>query len=112
MRPIYWGKLHTETPDYMRRMRLKGEIPEVANTYRYFNVAYPAMNEKGLAIGETTFGKGSVQVLYDNYLSKLEEPEDLEYYMCGPPLMTQAVLQMLYDLGVERDNILLDDFGG
>jgi len=56
MRPIYWGKLHTETPDDMRRMRLKGEIPEVPQTYRYFNVAYPAMNEKGLAIGETTFG--------------------------------------------------------
>ena len=56
MRPIYWGKLHTETPDDMRRMRLKGEIPEVAETYRYFNVAYPAMNEKGLAIGETTIG--------------------------------------------------------
>ena len=55
-RPIYWGKLHTETPDDMRRMRLKGEIPEVANTYRYFDVAYPAMNEKGLAIGETTIG--------------------------------------------------------
>ncbi|TFH65097.1 MAG: hypothetical protein E4G90_06825, partial [Gemmatimonadales bacterium] len=55
-RPIYWGKLHTETPDDMRGLRLKGEIPEVANTYRYFNVAYPAMNEKGLAIGETTIG--------------------------------------------------------
>ncbi|MGD8278071.1 MAG: C69 family dipeptidase, partial [Gemmatimonadota bacterium] len=56
MRPIYWGLLHTETPDDMRRLRLKGEIPEVAETYRYFNVAYPAMNEKGLAIGETTIG--------------------------------------------------------
>ncbi len=56
MRPIYWGKLHTETPDDMRRVRLKGEIPEVPETYRYFNVAYPAMNEKGLAIGETTIG--------------------------------------------------------
>ncbi|MFC1575635.1 dipeptidase [Gemmatimonadota bacterium] len=56
MRPVYWGKLHTETPDDMRRMRLKGEIPDVAETYRYFNVAYPAMNEKGLAIGETTIG--------------------------------------------------------
>jgi dipeptidase len=56
MRPVYWGKLHTETPDDMRRLRLKGEIPEVPNTYRYFNVAYPAMNEAGLAIGETTIG--------------------------------------------------------
>lgn len=55
-RPIYWGLLHTETPDDMRRVRLKGEIPEVAQTYRYFNVAYPAMNEKGLSIGETTIG--------------------------------------------------------
>ena len=55
-RPIYWGKLHTETPDDLRGMTLKGSIPEVAHTYRYFNVAYPAMNEKGLAIGETTFG--------------------------------------------------------
>jgi dipeptidase len=55
-RPIYWGKLHTETPGDLRGMQLKGSIPEVAETYRYFNVAYPAMNEKGLAIGETTIG--------------------------------------------------------
>ncbi len=56
MKPIYWGLLHTETPDDMRRVSLKGQIPDVAETYRYFNVAYPAMNEKGLAIGETTIG--------------------------------------------------------
>ncbi len=55
-KPIYWGLLHTETPDDMRRLRLKGTIPEVGETYSYFNVAYPAMNEKGLAIGETTIG--------------------------------------------------------
>jgi len=55
-RPIYWGRLHTETPSDARGIQLKGEIPEVAETYRYFNVAYPAMNEKGLAIGETTIG--------------------------------------------------------
>jgi Na+-transporting NADH:ubiquinone oxidoreductase subunit F len=52
------------------------------------------------------------EVLLDNYLQNHPAPEDCEYYMCGPPLMTQAVLQMLYDLGVERENILLDDFGG
>ena len=52
------------------------------------------------------------EVLYENYLRNHPAPEDCEYYMCGPPLMTQAVLQMLYDLGVERENILLDDFGG
>ncbi len=52
------------------------------------------------------------QVLYDNYLKHHESPEDAEYYMCGPPMMNQAVLNMLDDLGVERDNIYLDDFGG
>ncbi|HAN30248.1 MAG TPA: NADH:ubiquinone reductase (Na(+)-transporting) subunit F, partial [Myxococcales bacterium] len=41
-----------------------------------------------------------------------ESPEDAEYYMCGPPMMNQAVMNMLEDLGVERDNIYLDDFGG
>ena len=55
-RPIYWGRLHTETPNDVRGIRLKGDIPEVEETFRYFNVAYPAMNEKGLAIGETTIG--------------------------------------------------------
>jgi Na+-transporting NADH:ubiquinone oxidoreductase subunit F len=52
------------------------------------------------------------QVLYDNYLKDHPVPEDCEYYMCGPPLMTAAVIRILTDLGVERENILLDDFGG
>ncbi len=51
-------------------------------------------------------------VLYDNYLKDHEAPEDCEYYMCGPPMMTAAVIHMLKDLGVEDENILLDDFGG
>ncbi len=52
------------------------------------------------------------QVLYDEYLSKVEEPEDIEYYMCGPPLMNEAVQKMLYDLGVPEEMIDYDDFGG
>jgi Na+-transporting NADH:ubiquinone oxidoreductase subunit F len=52
------------------------------------------------------------EVLFENYLKDHPAPEDCEYYMCGPPMMTKAVLQMLHDLGVEKDNILLDDFGG
>ena len=52
------------------------------------------------------------QVVYDNYLKNHPAPEDCEYYLCGPPPMTAAVLNMLEDLGVEPDNILLDDFGG
>jgi len=51
-------------------------------------------------------------VLYENYLKDHEAPEDCEYYMCGPPMMNAAVIQMLVDLGVERENIFLDDFGG
>ena len=51
-------------------------------------------------------------VLYEEYLKDHEAPEDCEYYMCGPPMMTSAVINMLKDLGVEDENILLDDFGG
>jgi Na+-transporting NADH:ubiquinone oxidoreductase subunit F len=50
-------------------------------------------------------------VLYENYLKDHPAPEDCEYYLCGPPMMTASVIQMLEDLGVERENILLDDFG-
>jgi Na+-transporting NADH:ubiquinone oxidoreductase subunit F len=51
------------------------------------------------------------RVLYDNYLSKHPEPEEIEYYLCGPPMMIQAVLKMLDDLGVPESNIAFDDFG-
>ena len=52
------------------------------------------------------------QVLHDEYLSKHPSPEDCEYYLCGPPMMNDAVTNMLVDLGVERENIMFDDFGG
>jgi Na+-transporting NADH:ubiquinone oxidoreductase subunit F len=52
------------------------------------------------------------QVLLDNYLSKHEAPEDCEFYICGPPMMNSAVITMLENLGVTRDHIMLDDFGG
>jgi Na+-transporting NADH:ubiquinone oxidoreductase subunit F len=51
------------------------------------------------------------QYLHDNYLSKHPAPEDCEYYMCGPPMMNKAAGEMLYNLGVEEENILFDDFG-
>lgn len=51
-------------------------------------------------------------VLFEEYLKDHPAPEDCEYYMCGPPMMNAAVIQMLTDLGVEPENILLDDFGG
>ena len=52
------------------------------------------------------------QVVLDEYLSKHPSPEDVEFYMCGPPMMNQACINMLLDLGVEPENIMLDDFGG
>ncbi len=52
------------------------------------------------------------QVLLENYLTDHPAPEDIEYYICGPPMMNQAVFKMLDDLGVEPENIAYDDFGG
>ena len=52
------------------------------------------------------------QVLYENYLKDHPAPEDCEYYICGPPMMNTAVINMLHDLGVEDENIMFDDFGG
>ena len=51
-------------------------------------------------------------VLLENYLKDHPAPEDCEFYMCGPPVMNAAVINMLKDLGVEDENIMLDDFGG
>ena len=59
--------------------------------------------------GETGFIH---QVLFDNYLKDHPAPEDCEFYLCGPPMMNKAVVDMLLNLGVEPENILLDDFGG
>jgi len=52
------------------------------------------------------------KVLHDNYLKDHEAPEDIHYYTCGPPRMTASLIAMLTDLGVERENIFRDDFGG
>lgn len=52
------------------------------------------------------------QVLIDNYLSKHEEPEEIEFYFCGPPMMNQAVVKMCDNFGIPPENVLFDDFGG
>jgi Na+-transporting NADH:ubiquinone oxidoreductase subunit F len=52
------------------------------------------------------------QVLHEQYLKDHPAPEDCEYYLCGPPVMLKAMLDLLDELGVEESNILYDDFGG
>ena len=67
----------------------------------------PAADELGVS-----YKTGFVhQVIHDNYLSQHEEPEEIDFYMCGPPMMNDAVQKMLYNLGVPDENVLFDDFG-
>lgn len=51
------------------------------------------------------------QVIFDQYLKTHDAPEDIEYYLCGPPMMTAAATKMLYDLGVPDENVMYDNFG-
>ncbi len=52
------------------------------------------------------------QVIIDEYLSKHAEPEEIEYYLCGPPLMNSAVIKMIDDFGIPEEMLAFDDFGG
>ncbi|MCR4395990.1 MAG: C69 family dipeptidase [Candidatus Saccharicenans sp.] len=78
---IYEGKMHTETPYDQRGVILKGEIPEVPETYSFLNTAYPALNEFGLAIGETTIG-GKQELYNPEGMFMIEELERLMLERC------------------------------
>jgi Na+-transporting NADH:ubiquinone oxidoreductase subunit F len=73
-----------------------------------FNIALSEPAEEDNWDGFTGFIH---QVLYDNYLRYHEEPEEIEYYMCGPPMMNSAVSNLLFDMGVPDEMIDFDDFG-
>lgn len=73
-----------------------------------FNIALSEPTEEDKWDGPVGFIH---QVLYDNYLRYHEEPEEIEYYMCGPPMMNSAVSNLLYDMGVPEEMIDFDDFG-
>jgi Na+-transporting NADH:ubiquinone oxidoreductase subunit F len=83
------------------------EIQEENDNFQWFialSDALPEDNWKGLT--------GFIhQVVLDEYLSKHPSPEEVEYYLCGPPIMNKCVTDMLLDLGVEPENVMLDDFG-
>ena len=83
-------KIETENPNFKFNIALSAPLPEDNWTGYVGNIH---------------------EVLFENYLKSHEAPEDIEYYLCGPPMMTQAVLKMLDNLGVPKDNIMFDDFG-
>lgn len=85
------------------------EAIEKDNPNFKFNVALSEPLPEDNWKGDTGFIH---QVIYDNYLKNHPEPEEIEYYLCGPPMMNQAVLKMLEDLGVPDEMIAFDDFGG
>jgi dipeptidase len=78
---IYRGNLHTETSWDLRGKLLKGEVPEVEETFAYMNVAYPCMNEKQLAIGETTIG-GRRELRNDEGMFLIEELQSIALERC------------------------------
>lgn len=79
--PVYWGMLHTEESWDMTRVTKKGEIPEVAETYAYLNTAYPCLNEKQLAIGETTI-YGRNELINEEGWFLIEELEKIALQRC------------------------------
>ncbi len=80
--PIFWGTLHTEVPWDTRNLIEKGHIPAVSETYAYLNTAYPCLNEKQLAIGETTI-TGKDILVNENGLFLIEELERVALQRCS-----------------------------
>ncbi len=78
---IYWGTMHTHTRWSREGMELKGSIPQAKETYAYLNTAYPCLNEKQLAIGETTIG-GKQELRNDQGLFLIEELERVALQRC------------------------------
>jgi dipeptidase len=81
MHPVYEGMLHTEEAWDMTNVTKKGEIPEVAETYAFLNTAYPCLNEKQLAIGETTI-YGRQELVNENGMFLIEELEKIALQRC------------------------------
>ena len=83
--------------------RIEKEFPNFR-----FEVALSAPLAKDNWNGKTGFIH---QVIFDNYLKDHPNPEDIDYYICGPKLMSEAVIKMLDSLGVTEEHIFYDDFG-
>jgi len=82
VRPVYWGLLHTETPDDRRNVEQKGTIPQVKQTFAFLNTAYPCLNEKQLGMGETTI-TGRKELYNENGLFLIEELQAIALERCS-----------------------------
>ncbi len=80
--PIFWGKLHNEEPWDMRNVEIKGYIPAPTSTLSYLNSAYPCLNEKQLAIGETTI-TGDKNLINSDGLFKIDELQRIALQRCS-----------------------------
>jgi len=92
-----------------REMFYDEEFTQIQDKFPNFNynVALSEAQPEDNWTGPTGFIH---QVLYNNYLKDHSDPTEIEYYMCGPPLMISSVEKTLYDLGVEKEMILFDEF--
>ena len=94
----------------MREMFYDGDFNSLERDFSNFNYNV-ALSDK-LPEDDWSGYEGFIhQVLHDNYLKNHDDPTEIEYYMCGPPMMINAVKTMLYNLGVEPEMISFDDFG-
>ncbi|MHC1732490.1 MAG: dipeptidase [Bacteroidales bacterium] len=94
LHPVYWGTMHTEEAWDMTNVTLKGEIPEVKETYAYLNTAYPCLNEKQLAIGETTI-YGKQDLINKDGLFLIEELERIALQRCTTARQAIALIGSL-----------------
>ena len=99
----HFDKIQTENENFVWHLALSDAIPD--------DKWDDAESENRQALGSKNGYTGFIHnVLLENYLKDHPAPEDCEFYMCGPPMMNQAVLNMLDSLGVEPENIYLDEF--
>ncbi len=94
--------------------KIEKEFPN----FRYYIALSAPVEEDNWKVKEDLDAEGDGfvgfihQVLIDNYLGKHEEPEEIEFYFCGPPMMNDAVVKMCDDFGIPPENVMFDDFGG
>ncbi len=94
----------------LREVFYQDEFEEIEKEFP--NFSFHLVLSDPLPEDNWTGPKGFIhQVVLDKYLSKHDEPEEIEYYLCGPPMMLTCVQQMLDSIGVDKENVAFDDFG-